>query len=73
MLGFIGLAFVCIGALVTGVGLFSFANIFGLVSKDERYQSHGTDQRVQRNNIWILLIGFALFAIGFNMMFAAGA
>ena len=73
MLGFVGLAFVCIGALVTGVGVFSFANFFGLVSKDERYQSHGTDQSVQRKNVWIVLTGFALLAVGFIMMLIAGA
>ena len=72
-MGFVGLAFVCIGCLVTGVGLFSFADIFGLMTKDERHQTNTTDNRVQRTGIRILVVGFAFLTIGFGLMFMAGA
>ena len=62
-----------IGCLITGVGIFSFANIFGLMSKDERHQSNTTNTKVQRHNIWLLLIGLATLAIGFVIMILAGA
>ncbi len=69
----IGLAFVCIGCLVTGVGVFSTANIFGLISKEERYHGTTTDKGVHRTNLWVLLTGLGLLVIGFALMFLVGA
>jgi len=72
-MAFIGMVLAFVGCVVTVIGLISVANIFGLVSKDHRHQSNTTDQRVQKHNIWILLIGLALVAVGFAIVFAGGA
>jgi len=72
-MGMVGMILVFVGCLIVGTALFSFCNFFGLVSKDQRYQSNTTDTRVQRTNIWILLIGLAVFAIGFIILILSGA
>lgn len=72
-MGFVGLAFVCIGCLITAVGILASANIFGLVTKDERHHNTTTNNRVHKTNIWVLLTGLVLLAIGFALMLAAGA
>lgn len=72
-MGMVGMILVFIGCLIVGTALFAFCNFFGLVSKDQRYQSNTTDTRVQRTNIWILLIGLAIFAVGFVILILTGA
>ncbi len=70
----IALAFVCIGALVTVIGLLSTMNIFGMApSKNIREHADITDSTVQRSFVKIMLIGLALMAVGFVLMWLGGA
>ncbi len=68
-MGTLGVLVALIGLLILIIGVMSVMNIFGILSKDERHQSNTTDNRVQRLNIKIILIGLAMTAIGFVMVF----
>ena len=72
-MGVIGLVLVCLGCLITGVGIFSAANLFGLMSKDERYHGTTTDKGVHRTNLWVLLTGLGMLALGFGFIFLTSA
>lgn len=70
----IGFVFLFIGLLAIVVGLIQLLNIFSMFpSKNVREGIDITEPDVQRRNMKVLLVGLALVAIGFLLMWAGGA
>ena len=70
----VALGFICIDCLAVVIGLLSTMNIFGMApSNNIREHADITDERVQRGNARIMLVGLALLAVGFLLMWAGGA
>lgn len=70
----IGFVFLFIGLLAIVVGLIQLLNIFSMFpSRNVREGIDITEPDVQRRNMKVLLVGLALVAIGFLLMWAGGA
>ena len=70
----IGFVFLFIGLLAIVVGLIQLLNIFSMFpSKNVREGIDITEPDVQRRNMKVLLVGLALVAVGFLLMWAGGA
>ena len=70
----IGFVFLFIGLLAIVIGLIQLLNIFSMFpSKHVREGIDITEPNVQRRNMKVLLVGLALVAVGFMLMWAGGA